>query len=176
VPRIGAMSTLPPDTVAHNIRPATRADLPTLLAFRMSMIWEIFGGETDKPPWDPDAVREANVRWLDEHMDRDFVAWIAEVDAQPVGTAAIMWFPHPPGPRKLTGLEAYVLNVYTKPEFRRRGIARALMARVVDEARAKGVGRIWLRASREGRPLYEAIGFDASNYLELAPKSAASKA
>lgn len=83
-----------------------------------------------------------------------------------------MWFPHPPGPRNLRGLEAYVLNVYTKPEFRRLGIARALMARTIDEARAAGVTRIWLRASHEGRPLYEEIGFGASNYLELAPKIA----
>jgi len=105
-------------------------------------------------------------------MDRDYVAWLAEIDGLPAGTAAIMWFPHPPGPRNLSGLEAYVLNVYTKPEFRRLGIARALMARTIEEARAAGVTRIWLRASREGRSLYEEIGFGASNYLELAPKIA----
>jgi hypothetical protein len=42
------------------------------------------------------------------------------------------------------------------------------MARVVQVARARGVNRIWLRASREARPLYEDIGFGARNYLELA--------
>jgi hypothetical protein len=47
------------------------------------------------------------------------------------------------------------------------------MARTIEEARAAGVTRIWLRASREGRSLYEEIGFGASNYLELAPKTAA---
>jgi GNAT superfamily N-acetyltransferase len=166
---IPGMSTPPPRAGAFPIRAATQSDLPTLLDFRMGMLGDVFAAEQGKPPWDPHAVRQANGPWLEEHIDRDFVAWLAEIDGHPAGTAAVLWSPHPPGPRKLGGLEAYILNVYTKPEFRRQGIARALMAHAIDEARAVGVGRIWLRASREGRPLYEAMGFGESNYLELAP-------
>jgi len=164
------MSTSPSAADGFLIRAAAQSDLPTLLDFRMGMIEDIAAAGPAKRPWDPDAVRQANGRWLAEHFDRDFAAWLAEVGGRPAGTAAIMWFRHPPGPRNLSGVEAYVLNVYTKPEFRRRGIARALMARVIAEARAAGIRRVWLRASREGRPLYEAIGFGTSNYLELAPE------
>jgi ribosomal protein S18 acetylase RimI-like enzyme len=78
-----------------------------------------------------------------------------------------MWFPHPPGPINPVGLEAYILNVYTRPDARRMGLARALMERLVEEARAAGVRRIWLRASDDGRPLYEAMEFRAGNYLQL---------
>jgi GNAT superfamily N-acetyltransferase len=138
----------------------------------MGMIGDIFAAGERKPPWDPSAVRQANERWLEEHMDGDFVAWLVEIDDLPAGTAAILWYPHPPGPRSLIGLEAYVLNVYTKPKFRRRGVARALIARVIADARAVGVRRIWLRSSREGRPLYEELGFGASNYMELGPENA----
>ncbi|HEY5487025.1 MAG TPA: GNAT family N-acetyltransferase [Candidatus Limnocylindrales bacterium] len=170
------MSSPPSAADVFLIRAAARSDLPTLLEFRMGMIEDIAAAGQAQRPWDPDAVRQANGRWLAEHFDRDFAAWLAEIGGRPAGTAAIMWFPHPPGPRNLQGVEAYVLNVYTKLEFRRRGIARALMARVIEEARARGIGRIWLRASREGRPLYEAIGFGASNYLELAPEIPAGQA
>jgi GNAT superfamily N-acetyltransferase len=148
------------------IREAGPADLLIVLEFRMGMMTDIFTAENDAPG-DADSLREANALWLAEHMGRDFAAWLAEVGGRPAGSAAVLWFPHPPGPRNPGGLEAYVLNVYTKPEFRRLGIARALMARVVDAARARGVNRIWLRASSEGRPLYENIGFGASNYLEM---------
>jgi GNAT superfamily N-acetyltransferase len=151
---------------AVSIRVA-KADLPVLLEFRMGMIADAFADELGRRPGDAAAVRQANERWLAQHMDRDFAAWLAEVDGQPAGSAAILWFPHPPGPRNLGGLEAYVLNVYTMPSFRRLSVARALMARAIGEARARGVGRIWLRASREGRPLYEQLGFGESNYLEL---------
>jgi GNAT superfamily N-acetyltransferase len=151
------------------IREAGPADLPIVLEFRMGMMADVFKAEMGTPG-EADLLREANALWLTEHMGRDFAAWLAEVDGRPAGSAAVLWFPHPPGPRNPGGLEAYVLNVYTKPEFRRLGVARALMARVVEVARARGVNRIWLRASSEGRPLYEDIGFGARNYLELAPK------
>jgi ribosomal protein S18 acetylase RimI-like enzyme len=80
-----------------------------------------------------------------------------------------MWFPHPPGPLSPGGREAYILNVYTRPEARRLGLARMLMERAVEEARAAGVRRIWLRASDDGRTLYESMGFGPRNYLELTP-------
>jgi hypothetical protein len=44
------------------------------------------------------------------------------------------------------------------------------MDRVVEEARAAGAARIWLRASHDGRPLYEAMGFTTGNYLQLTAK------
>ena len=87
------------------MRPATSSsapplapDLPTLLEFRMGMIGDISAAEKGEPPWNPDTVRQANERWLEEHMDRDYVAWLAEIDGLPAGTAAIIWFPHPPVP------------------------------------------------------------------------------
>ncbi len=112
-------------------------------------------------------LREANAAWLARHLGSDFEAWLAEAEGRPVGSAAVMWFAHPPSPVNPIGLEAYILNVFTEPAWRRRGVARALMERLVDEARARGVKRIWLRASDDGRPLYESMGFRESNYLQL---------
>ena len=151
-----------------SIRPATPSDMATLLDFRMAMLADVFGAGTGPRP-DPADSREANERWIGEHFGHDFFAWMADLDGEPAASAALIWFPHPPGPINPAGLEAYILNVYTRPEARRMGLARALMERLVEEARAAGVGRIWLRASDDGRPLYEAMGFRAGNYLQLTP-------
>lgn len=132
------------------------------------MLADVFGTERGQQI-DMVTLRETNERWLDEHFGRDFVAWMAELDGQTAASAGLMWFPHPPGPTSPGGLEAYILNVYTRPESRRMGLARALMERLVDEARAAGVRRVWLRASDAGRPLYEDMGFHADNFLQLAP-------
>ena len=134
----------------------------------MGMLAEVFptvGG----PLLDEETLRQANEKWLGEHLGRDFFAWIADLDGRPAASAGLMWFPHPPGPINPVGLEAYILNVYTRPDSRRMGLARALMERLVEEARAAGVRRIWLRASDDGRPLYEAMDFRAGNYLQLTP-------
>jgi GNAT superfamily N-acetyltransferase len=138
------------------LRPATAADTRILVDCRMAMLAAVFP-EATGPLGSPDSaaeLRDANERWMEEHVGRDFVAWIAEIDGRAVNPI---------------GLEAYILNVYTAPEARRQGLARALMQKLVAHARAAGVRRIWLRASDEGRPLYEDMGFRPGNYLQLTP-------
>jgi GNAT superfamily N-acetyltransferase len=155
------------------VRPATAADLARLLEFRLAMLADLFSDESRAEAAraarraDPVALRQANERWLGEHFGHDYAAWIADVDGTPEATAGLLWFAHPPGPVNPSGLEAYILNVYTRPDARRMGLARALVERVVEQARAAGVRRIWLRASADGRPLYEAMGFRPGDYLQL---------
>ena len=153
-----------------SIRRADATDRVALAELRLAMIREL--GErrvaacADAVPAGPpenradaDSLREATLRWVDEHIGRDFDAWIAEVDGRPASTAGLLWFAHPPSPRNPAGVEAYVLSVYTEPRARRMGLARALMERVIEAAKAAGVKRVWLRASDDGRPLYESMGF-----------------
>jgi GNAT superfamily N-acetyltransferase len=149
------------------VRPATHSDLNALLEFRLAMLEAVFPREASGPAWDPAPLRETNERWLGEHLGLDFQAWMAEIGGRVVASAGLLWFPHPPGPNNPGGLEAYILNVFTEPEARRLGAARALMERLVEEAKAAGVRRIWLRASEDGRPLYASMGFRPGNYMEL---------
>jgi ribosomal protein S18 acetylase RimI-like enzyme len=65
----------------------------------------------------------------------------------------------PPSPHNLAGRVGYIMNLVTLPAWRRRGIARALLAHVLDVLRAEGVPVASLHASDEGRSLYEDIGF-----------------
>ena len=67
----------------------------------------------------------------------------------------------------LAGPEALVVNVYVEPNHRRRGLARQLMAAILDCCRAEGIGRIVLHPTDAARPLYESIGFAASGELIL---------
>jgi GNAT superfamily N-acetyltransferase len=147
------------------IRPATWGDLRLLLEHRLAMLADVFMSEARA---EPVADMEAPTRaWLERHFGRDFEAWLAWRSNEVAGSAAVIWFDHPPTPVNPRGLEAYILNVYTSPLWRRRGVARALTERIVAEARRRGVCRIWLRTSRAGEPLYRQMGFDDSNYLQL---------
>jgi GNAT superfamily N-acetyltransferase len=62
---------------------------------------------------------------------------------------------------------AYVNAVYVRPEYRRRGIARQLMGLAIAWARERECSGVRLRASEEGRFLYERIGFRAGREMEL---------
>ena len=54
------------------------------------------------------------------------------------------------------------MNVWTDPDFRRRGLARELVTRCVEAARERGVTRLSLGTTEAGRALYEELGFRAS--------------
>lgn len=58
-----------------------------------------------------------------------------------------------------TGLKAYIMNMYTHPSYRRRGIAWKTLDLLVREAKAHNAGLISLEATAMGKPLYEKYGF-----------------
>jgi GNAT superfamily N-acetyltransferase len=45
-------------------------------------------------------------------------------------------------------------------------LARALMAAILEWCRAQGIAKVTLHASDEGRPLYQSLGFTATNEME----------
>ena len=62
-------------------------------------------------------------------------------------------FSHPSGRR------GHLMNVYTAPAFRRRGVGKQMVSLLIDEARGRGITEISLDATEAGRPLYRALGF-----------------
>lgn len=58
-----------------------------------------------------------------------------------------------------TGKKAYIMNMYTRLEYRRKGIAYKTLDLLISEAEKKGITNITLEATQMGRPLYEKYGF-----------------
>jgi GNAT superfamily N-acetyltransferase len=63
---------------------------------------------------------------------------------------------------------AQVRHVATDPGHVRRGIGRALMARVLDEARATGVTAMDCLSTRTAVPFYASLGFQVLGRVEIA--------
>ncbi len=66
------------------------------------------------------------------------------------------------------GRHAIVLNVFTEPGWRRRGVAEILVRRILAWAREERLDRLILHASAAGRSLYERLGFAATNGMRFA--------
>ena len=64
-----------------------------------------------------------------------------------------------PGPTNPTGLEARISSMSTNTGHRRQGMASAVLDRLLAELDDRGIERIELHATPEGRPLYESRGF-----------------
>jgi GNAT superfamily N-acetyltransferase len=122
-----------------------------------------------EPGEDPVALEWAVAAWLRERLDAPtFGAFVADVEGRVVGSGGITIYDAPPGPG-LASREAYIMSMYTEPGLRGRGVARAILTALLDFARsAGGVGRVWLRASAMGRPLYLRSGFEPrDSYLQM---------
>jgi ribosomal protein S18 acetylase RimI-like enzyme len=160
-------------TVAFAVRRAAAADIPMLACHRAAMFRDM--GKL-APPLE-DVLREKTARYLDDALPRgEYLAWLAEDSAvRPavIGGAGVQLRPILPRPPEdgagdvVLGPEAIVLNVYVEPAWRRRGVARALMRALLDDLAARGIRRIVLHASVDGRRLYERLGFAPTNEMRL---------
>jgi GNAT superfamily N-acetyltransferase len=72
-----------------------------------------------------------------------------------------------PGPGNPTGLAGYIGSMVTDDGHRRQGHARRVLAALLDEFEARGIGRVALHATEHGEPLYRSVGFTSPPNPEL---------
>ena len=98
--------------------------------------------------------------YYNRHMaDGTFVSWIALDEEKIVGTSGMSFVEKPPYFGCPSGRIGLLSSMFTNPDYRRRGIARELLHRVVHEARQYGCGTIQITASDMGVKLYTDYGF-----------------
>ncbi len=154
------------------MRQAGAADIPLLAYHRAAMFRDM--GQLAAHQEEP--LQRTTAAYLRDALPRgEYLAWIAEDGATPVaaiGGAGVQLrpiLPRPPtGAEDLElGPEAIILNIYVEPAWRRRGVAEALMRAVLSALAERGVRRIVLHASDDGRRLYERLGFVPTNEMRL---------
>ena len=102
------------------------------------------------------------------HMaDGTFVSWIALDGDKIVGTSGMSFVEKPPYFDCPSGRIGLLSSMFTDPAYRRKGIARELLSRVVEEARAYGCGTVQITASDMSVLLYTSFGFvKNSNFMQ----------
>ena len=94
------------------------------------------------------------------HMkDGTFVSWIAEDEGKIIGTSGMSFVEKPPYFGCPSGKMGLLSSMFTNPAYRRKGIAKELLHRVVEEAKNYGCGTVQITASDMGVKLYTAYGF-----------------
>ena len=141
----------------YRIRPATLADADVMVRHRVAMFTEM------GVPLDAAVLEPAFRAWLEDVMPAGtYRAWLVEAGGEIAGGGGITILPWPPGPRYVGDRLAFVYNVYTEPAHRRRGLARLIMDTIHDWCRSNGITSMALNASRDGKPLYQAMGYAES--------------
>jgi GNAT superfamily N-acetyltransferase len=108
----------------------------------------------------------------------DYVGWLvshANAPEKIVAGAGVVIrvvppFPHRSGNGEITiaeGRQGVIVNVFTEPEWRRRGIAKFLMKKIIAWSRDQSLDDLVLHASDDGRALYQQLGFVLTEEMRL---------
>ena len=134
-------------------RKLTEADLDTFINMRITQLRE--EGATE----DIDLVPALQDFYKRHMADGTFVSWLALDGDKIIGTSGMSFVEKPPYFGCPSGKLGLLSSMFTDPDYRRMGIARELLHRVVEEARAYGCGAVHITASDMGVKLYTAYGF-----------------
>lgn len=138
-------------------RRLTKDDLDTFIDMRIRQLRE--EGATEDIDLIP-PLRD----YYDRHMsDGTFVSWLALDKDKIIGTSGMSFVEKPPYFGCPSGRIGLLSSMFTDPDYRRMGIAKELLNRVVEEARAYGCGAVHITASDMGVKLYTAYGFVHNN-------------
>lgn len=134
-------------------RKLNEGDLDTFIKMRINQLRE----EGAKEDID---LAPALMDYYKRHMaDRTFVSWLAIDEDKIIGTSGMSFVEKPPYFGCPSGKMGLLSSMFTDPAYRRRGIAKELLGRVVGEAREYGCGTVQITASDMGVKLYTAYGF-----------------
>ncbi|MBO4627466.1 MAG: GNAT family N-acetyltransferase [Lachnospiraceae bacterium] len=139
------------------IRKAAAADLELLMRIRLEMLRDV------NDLGDGEGFAEELVGESREYFANGDQTTVLAFDGEcAIGCASMSYYRIMPTFAHPTGRRAHLMNVYVREAYRRQGIARKMIESLIEDAKIMGATEISLDATEEGRPLYESLGFAAS--------------
>ena len=136
---------------------ATNDDIELLMSSRLEMLKVV-----NNLPADYEYSKQLVDESRDYFLNGDHLTVLALDGSEVIGCASMSFMRIMPTFSHPTGRRAHLMNVYTRSEYRRQGIARKMVNMLIEETWRRGATEISLDATVKGRPLYESMGFTAS--------------
>lgn len=162
------------------LKKAAEGNINDLVRMRTAYLTEDYGSLTAEQET---ALREVLPRYFEEHLNKDLIAYLAETESgEVVACCFLLVCEKPANPSFMRGRTGSVMNVYTMPAHRRKGIAKRLMQNLISDAHELQLDFVELKATEDGYHLYKSLGFEEvqSEYrsmkLNTTPRSQRSEA
>lgn len=142
-------------------RYATEQDAQLMTVYRIEFLTELLGRQS-----------EENVLQLKIHLEKYFadavrnntyIGVLAIAGDKVAGTGGMTIRTQAGSFKNPSGITGYILNMYTLPAYRKRGICNALLKMLIEKGKETGVGGFELHATKDGEPLYKKAGFKMHN-------------
>lgn len=98
--------------------------------------------------------------YFNKHLNKDYFCFVEEIDHRVIATCAVQIIEYLPLCTNLSGKIGYISNVYTKEEYRNKGIQKELMKKCLNFMKSQGITVAELGSSNPiARKLYRDFGF-----------------
>jgi GNAT superfamily N-acetyltransferase len=147
------------------IREIGSNDINLLTTYRIAYLTEIQGEKSEE--YQQQLKNELNRYFTEALAENSFFAFLAELNGEIISLGAMVIKKIPGDFDQLSYLEGDILNMYTIPFARRKGVSAMILEQLLAEARNRGISKVSLRTSEEGEKLYRKFGFSEPFYPVL---------
>jgi GNAT superfamily N-acetyltransferase len=112
---------------------------------------------------DEPEFRAIYTAWLEDSIPRTvYLGWLLELEGSVIAGAGLVILEWGPSRENPNPFAARIVNVFVEPDFRKRGFARQLVERCLEETRTRNITHLNLSSTDMARGLYESLGFTAA--------------
>lgn len=140
---------------------ANETHIPIIVALRIKFLLEFGGPQSQEAQED---LRKVLNVYFEKHLkNKTYICWFATVNGEVAGIGGMTMREHPGNFKNVSGKIGYVINMYTAPDFRKKGICATILDKLQETAATMGVHAYELHATKEGEPVYVKNGFELHN-------------
>ncbi|GAA3828382.1 hypothetical protein GCM10022226_56510 [Sphaerisporangium flaviroseum] len=139
----------------YTIRLATVDDAAVLARLR----WRFQVEDDGEARRDEEAFLSDCERWLRDRLTGSWLIWVAEAGGEICGHVFLNRVEKVPKPAGGADELGYVTNFYVVPQWRNRGVGRALLDEMREHARVRSMDTLVVWPSERSAPLYARAGF-----------------
>ena len=132
---------------------------------RKELFWEL--GEVSNET-DTAKLKTETEQYYLSHIKKDLFCWGIYQEEKLIAIGSLCLFTRIPYNENFSGLEGYILNIYTSVEYRKCGFANQILDTIIEYSKQNNIKRLWLSSSDQGKHLYMKKGFiKKNNEMEL---------
>lgn len=136
---------------------ATEHDIQLLVDYRLEFTYDVVG---TLDPATELTLRKELTQYFREELNRTYVSWLAMVNGRVAATGGMTIRKMLATIANPSGMWGYIVSIYTVPEFRRRGLCKEIMLKLMETGEEMGVRAFDLHATPAGAKVYPGLGFE----------------
>lgn len=140
-------------------------DVESFLHLRLKLFYELQEIERDD---DVEKLKNSTMEYYLKNIDKTLITYGVIEKDKIVSIGSLCLFERISYIENLSGKEGYILNIYTLPEYRKKGYGKEITKKLIEYSKDIGIKRLWLNTSNEGKKLYSKLGFkNKENEMEI---------